>query len=537
MNKKILFVLLLTAVLLAGGGLAYRAYASSQAAAQSALQTATVTRGSLTSTLSSSGNVRSGQTANLSWETSGKVGAVTLQPGDRVAVDQELAALDPDDLSTEMITAKQSLLAAQAALDDLLTSKTGQAQALQAVENAQKTLNSLKVSSAEERSQAQLALANAQEALADAQKTRNAMNYPHSSDPLIIEKAQTDYLLAKQAYKEALQAFNEVAHKKLTNPERIQALNRLVSAEQAMDTKLTTYNWYLLHYSDSDIAQADATLAVAQANLEKAQADWDLLKDGASPAAIAMAEATLADALRDWEDIKDGPSADDIAAAQAAVDVAQATLDQARLLAPFAGTLTDVDVKTGDLVSPGDSAFRLDDLANLYIDLQISEVDLASLQTGLPATLEFDAIPDREYNGTVVSIGMIGSVTQGVVNYPVTVQVTDPDSSILPGMTASVTIILEQHDDVLLVPNKAIRTSAGQRTVTILFEGQQITLPVTVGLSNSSLSEVTSDQLREGDTVLINGTTATTTTTTTNNRGGNGFEMPGGGPPGGGMFP
>jgi HlyD family secretion protein len=301
-----------------------------------------------------------------------------------------------------------------------------------------------------------------------------------------------------------------------------------------MDSKLTTYNWYLLDYTENEIAQADGEVAVAQASLETAQANWDSLKNGTSAAAIALAEATLADAQREWERVKDGPSAEDVAAAQAAVEAAQATLDHAQLLAPFAGTVTEVEVNTGDLVSSGETAFRIDDLEALYVDLQISEVDLASLKVGQPATLEFDAIADKVYNGEVTEIGMIGSVSQGVVNYPVTVRVTDPDENIRPGMTASVTIIVDEVTDALLVPNKAIRNNGGQQTVTIMFEGQQITVPVTVGLSGDSMSAVTSDQLREGDAVVINGTSSSATTSSTQNNvnlGGMTGDM-GGPPPG-----
>jgi multidrug efflux pump subunit AcrA (membrane-fusion protein) len=120
-----------------------------------------------------------------------------------------------------------------------------------------------------------------------------------------------------------------------------------------------------------------------------------------------------------------------------------------------------------------------------------------------------------------------------VVNYPVTVRITDADSKILPGMTASVTIVTAQVDNVLLVPNKAIRTQSGQKYVTVLFEGQQISVPVQVGLVGDSQSEIISDQLREGDAVVING--STTTTTTASN--GENFRFVGGGdfggPPGG----
>jgi HlyD family secretion protein len=533
--KKIWWSIGIIVVLLVAGILSYRALASQQSSSAATLQTATVQRGSLASTLNSSGTARSGQSATIVWQTSGKVGEVTLQPGDLVRENQELAALDPNTLSTEMITARQDLINAKKALDDLLNSKLQQAQALQSVEDSQKALDGLKQIAAEDSSQAQLALANAQAALEDAQRTRNKMNYPHSSDKLIIEKADTDYRLAKREYKQAVDDYEQVAKKKLTSPDRVQALNRLVTAKQAMDKAFATYNWYLQNYTNTEIAQADGDLAVAKANLEKAQADWDNLKNGTSSAAIALAEATLADAQREWKRVKDGPNADDIAAAQAAVDAAQASLDHAHLLAPFAGTITEVSVKTGDLVNAGDLAFRIDDLASIYIDLQISEVDLASLKVGQQATLEFDAIANKQYNGEVTEIGIIGTVSQGVVNYPVTIRITDVDENIRPGMTASATIVVDQRDDVLLVPNKAIRTSGGQQTVTILFEGQQITVPVTVGLTNDSTSEVTSSQLREGDVVVIS-SSASTSSNTTNGNGRNFEGPPGGfGGPGGGI--
>jgi HlyD family secretion protein len=536
-KKKRYIIPILLAVALIAGFFGYRAYAGSQTSNATDLQTATVEVGTVTATLSATGNVRSGQTATITWQTPGKVEEVSLQPGDLVEEGDLLAALDPDSLSNEMIQARQELIDAQQALDDLLNSTLQQAQALQAVEDAQEALDNLKLAAAEEASQAQLALVEAQEAYEDALAARERMNYPHTTDELVVEKAETDYLLAKAAYKKALQEYNKYATNKLTNPARVRALNNLVAAKQQMEEAYATYNWYLLGYTEAEIAQADAALAVAQANLEAAQAAWDSLKNGTSEAAIALAEATLADAQRDYERLKDGPSAEDIAAAQAAVDSAQAFLDRAWLRAPFDGVITEVYIKTGDLVSAGDAAFRIDDLSSIYVDLQISEYDLASLEVGQAATLEFDAIPDREYTGVVAEIGMVGTVSQGVVNYPVTVRLTDADEDILTGMTAAVTIIVDQVANVLVVPNRAIRTTGGQQMVTVLFEGQQITIPVTVGLSGDSVSEVISDQLREGDTLVLVGSTSASTSA------GGGFEVPasgfiveegfGGGPPAG----
>jgi HlyD family secretion protein len=341
--------------------------------------------------------------------------------------------------------------------------------------------------------------------------------------------------MAKAAYKEAMKKYNEYSHKNLTNPDRARALSELVSARDKMNTALAKYNWYLLGYSENEIDQADAGVAVAIANLTAAQSRWESLKDGVSEAAIALAEAQLEQAQSAWEDVKDGPSEEEITKAQAAIDIAQATLDRAQLTTPFSGTITEVGVKTGDLVNSGETAFRIDDLASLYVDLQVSEIDLADLQVGQKATLEFDAIPDKTYNGEVTEIGMIGNVSQGVVNYPVTVKVTDPDADIRPGMTAAVSIILDQREGALLVPNKAIRTSAGQQTVTVLYEGQQISVPVTVGLVGDSMSEILSDQLRAGDVVVLNGSTSSATSTNQQfQRGfeGGGFVIEGGPLPG-----
>jgi HlyD family secretion protein len=118
----------------------------------------------------------------------------------------------------------------------------------------------------------------------------------------------------------------------------------------------------------------------------------------------------------------------------------------------------------------------------------------------------------------------VGTVAQGVVNFPVKIVVENPDPALKPGMTAAVNITTEQRDNVLLVPNRAIRASGGQRVVIVLFEGQQISVPVTVGLSNDTHSEILTGSLKEGDTVLTSSAAASTTTRT-----GGGFLLGGGG--------
>jgi HlyD family secretion protein len=521
--KKYLWIGGIVIIALVAGVWVYRTYAQNQTS-NTPQQTATVQRGNVQSILSSAGSVQFGQSAIVNWQTSGKVGQVLVKSGDQVTAGQELAVLDPSSLPASMINAQQNLIDAQKNLDDLENTKTQQAQAYQAVVDAQNTLDQLKQTTDTQAAQAQVDLANAQQAVVDAQKARTKLDYPHSSDPLVIQNAETNWLLAKKDYQKALQQFSKYEKKALTNPERALALKNLLTARTKMDQLFATYNWYLMSATDIEVAQADAALAQAQANLAAAQTKYDSLKNGPDSSVVAVDEAALADAQRQWNLVKDGPNPDDLAAAKAAVAAAQATLDQIHVSAPFAGTITDVNVNLGDLVSSGTEAFRIDDLSKAFVEIQASEVDVNNIKVGQPVTLTFDAIPDQEYRGTVTEVSSIGSISQGVVNYPVTVEIQNPDNMIKLGMTAAVNIVTNEHDDVLVVPNQAIRVSGGQRSVTVLYEGQQIEVPVTVGLNNGTVSEVNSDQLREGDTVVINGSVASQTSNF------NGRSFGGGGP-------
>ncbi len=190
--------------------------------------------------------------------------------------------------------------------------------------------------------------------------------------------------------------------------------------------------------------------------------------------------------------------------AKLAVQTAQANLDAAKLTAPFGGTVTEVSGMVGDQVSPGTKAFRIDDLSQMKVDVQVSEVDINSVQVGQPVTLTFDAIAGKAYTGKVVEVAQAGDSVQGAVNFTVTVVLTDPDKSVKPGMTAAVTITVKQMNNVLLVPNRAVRLVDNQRVVYILVNGQPEEVNVTLGASSDTMSEVVSSDLKVGDLIILN---------------------------------
>jgi HlyD family secretion protein len=218
---------------------------------------------------------------------------------------------------------------------------------------------------------------------------------------------------------------------------------------------------------------------------------------------LALAKAKLDDAQRTYDRLKDGNTAD-IIAAQARVDAAQATVNMARIIAPFNGTVTEADPLPGDQVAAGATAFRLDNLDSLLVDVQVSEVDINSVKIGQPVMLTFDAILAKEYHGEVVEVAQAGAATQGVVNFTVTVELIDPDENVKPGMTAAVNIVVQEIKDAILVPNRAVRIVNGQRVVYLLVNGQPVKKELRLGASSDTMSVVAVGDVKPGDIVILN---------------------------------
>ncbi len=447
------WIWILVVVVLAGGGLfAYSRILQQRAAQNSQVDTAAIQRGSLTALVGATGTVRANQTTMLSWQTTGQIGAVNVQVGDTVTTGEILAELMQNSLPQNVILAQADLVTAQRDLQDLQTSQVA-------------------------RANAQLALSKAQDALNSAQKARTSKDYARSSQAT-IEAARADYVLAQNQVEKAQDAFNGVADRGEEDPTRAAALSALSAAQKARDRALANLNYLLSKPNSQEIAQADAQLQVAQANLEDAQREWDRLKDGPDP--------------------------QDIKAAEAHVEALQATLDMIRLDTPFPGTITEVNSKVGDTVSPGTASFRIDDLSRLLVDVEVSEVDINNVKLNQPVQLSFDAIQGKQFNGTVVQVASIGQAQQGIVNFLVTVELKDPNHEVRPGMTAAANIVVKQLDNTLLVPNKAVRLLNNQRVVYILKNGVPTPVNITLGASDQNNSELVGGDLKEGDQVMLN---------------------------------
>jgi len=218
---------------------------------------------------------------------------------------------------------------------------------------------------------------------------------------------------------------------------------------------------------------------------------------------LALAKAKLDDAQREYDRLAGG-NLDAIATAQSRVDAAQATLNLARLTSPFAGTVTESHPLPGDQVGAGATAFRLDNLTSLFVDVEVSEVDINSVSVGQSVTLAFDAILNKSYHGEVVEAAKAGNNVGGVVNFTVTVELTDADELVRPGMTAAVNITVQEMLDVVLIPNRAVRLVDGQRFVYLLADGQPVKTEISLGSSSDTMSVLASGDVAEGDLIILN---------------------------------
>jgi HlyD family secretion protein len=324
--------------------------------------------------------------------------------------------------------------------------------------------------------QAEMAVNNAEKVLKDAQKSRSYLNNNATKEQ--IDAAYATYLQAIDEVDHMQQAYDRVKDRPVDDTQRAIAESNLSSAIGRQNQAKANYDALLGNASAEDIARADAK--------------------------VTLAEAQLTDARHQYEKLKNGPDPEDVKTAEARIAAIQATLNLQSLKAPFNGTITDVKIKPGDQVNPGTTAFRIDDLTRLLVDVQISEIDVNRITVAQTASISFDAIQGKNYTGKITHVARVGTVIAGAVTYTVTIELLDADENVRPAMTAAVNVIVNQLNDVLLVPNRAVRLRDGQRVVYLDLNGELVMTSITLGITSDTMSEVIAGDVQAGDLVVLN---------------------------------
>jgi HlyD family secretion protein len=494
--------------------------------------TARVERGNLRNTVTATGALQAVTTVQVGSQASGTISALYADFNSVVKKGQVVAQLDPS-------TSKAQVEQARANLEN---AKAGLANARAAVVNSRAGVSdaqarNLAAKSTVQNNQAGVSAAEANVAVLKAQQD-DALSLLKQQESLLKAGviAQRDYDIAQTAYQTAQARYNQA----------VSQLNQAKLTEQSAAT--------------AGIAQSKATVEQSQAQVQQAQAQ-------VQQAAAQVQQAT------------------------AALNLAEVNLSHTTITSPIDGIVVSRDVNVGQTVAASLSAPTLftiaNDLTQMQVIANIDQADIGLVEQAKSVKFSVDAFPGKEFEGKIEQMRLNPQNVQNVVTYNVVIDVANPQQTLKPGMTANLTITIDERNNVLKVPNAALRFSpqrdgnrqqgtgagAGQgqgqgqgrrrqqgdnasgdngaqaqfapasapvlpgqvRIVWVLGQdGKPERRRITTGLSDGSATEVVDGNLNEGDMVItgqqLSGTARTSTQSTPPGFGGAPRGAGGGGP-------
>jgi HlyD family secretion protein len=516
----------MAAVLLAGF------YFGSNSSSTPQYMTARVERGNLRNTVTATGALQAVTTVQVGSQASGTISALYADFNSTVKKGQVIAQLDPS-------TSKAQVEQARANLEN---AKAGLANARAAVVNSRAGVSdaqarNLAAKSTVQNNQAGVSAAEANVAVLKAQQD-DALSLLKQQESLLKAGviAQRDYDVAQTAYRTAEARYNQA----------VSQLNQAKLTEQSAST--------------AGIAQSQATVQQSQAQVQQSQAQ------------VQQAAAQVQQA-------------------QAALNLAEVNLSHTTITSPIDGIVVSRDVNVGQTVAASLSAPTLftiaNDLTQMQVIANIDQADIGLVEQAKSVKFSVDAFPGKEWDGKIEQMRLNPQNVQNVVTYNVVIDVANPEQTLKPGMTANLTITIDERNNVLKVPNAALRftpqrdgnrqqgtgaaTGQGQgqgqgrrrqqgdtasgdnsgqsqfapasapvlpgqvRVVWVLGQdGKPERRRITTGLSDGAATEIVEGNLNEGDMVItgqqISGATRTSTQSTPPGFGGAPRGAGGGGP-------
>ncbi len=302
----------------------------------------------------------------------------------------------------------------------------------------------------------------------------------------------------------------------------------LIEAKAALaQSRLTEAREELARLGNGPDTKETAALRAQEAHLTAAlaQAGEDLadLLEGPDPvdislkeAQVVLANAALADAEETLAELQHGPDHREVAlrallkaqvhSATLAVEEAGALLADAVLRSPLDGFVSKVLIEQGDYVQPNTQIVEIVDPAVVEVDGIVDEIDVLSIRLGTPVRVTVDALPGESIDGTVTCISPGAVNQQGVVTYPITIQVdVRPGLEFREGLSAVASIVLREERDVLLVPQQALYGSFNEPVVRVVnTTGVLEDRAVVLGSSDDFWVSV-KEGLKEGNQVALEG--------------------------------
>ena len=496
--KKIIIITILIIIAIVGYFMFGRGNNSSS------IQTDFATRQNLEETVLSTGQVVSGTDLSLSFQSSGVVRQIYVKEGDKVELGQKLAELDQASALASLTSAKGSLAQAQANYDKLINGLSqSETQAYQnAISSADVNLNNAYNGALATLNTGYTTIYSA-DYLALLIKDRYFPTADRYGAEVIIAKADLDTILQNvKNYLDTVKSNPSKENIDLVISQEITALNNTYNDINIIRTQTDQY-FYYDKVTDADKALLDAQKTSITSTLNS----LNTLQSSINSYKVALQTAKdnlFAKQIRPrQEDIDSARGL--VLSAEGQVQAAQAVVDHSIVSAPASGVVTQIYIKVGEQATPSKEVMILQDIENLHTEADVSEANIASLQVDQIIDYTFDALgPDKHFTGKVLTINPSSTVVSGVVNYKVTGSL-DNVPEIKPGMTANMTILVAQKDDVLSIPSTAIINKNSKQYVRVIDDSKKKTyheVQVQTGLqADGGLVKIISG-LNEGEEIV-----------------------------------
>ncbi len=457
-----------------------------------------VVQGDFKEQVSVSGTVTPAKSVDLGFATNGRLSSITAIVGQHVAAGTMIAEIENGDLVASLAQKKSMLAAAQANLaslqagtrpEEIAVAETGVTNAttalVSALQNAYTTSddaihNRSDVLFTNPRTDPKLSFSVANASLETlVEQDRAAIEPVLAAWAVLIAKLTNG--TAVDAAKQSQQYLTQVT---ALLAEENAVLNQGIPDQTASAATLSAYGTTLAT-ARTNVNTVATALTAAVAALDAAQSTLALKQAGSTPDAIAAQQAV-------------------VAAAQADVENAQALLAKTLVVAPWSGTVTRMDAKVGEIVSPSTSEISMQSDGLFEIETYVPEVSIAHIAVGNPATTTLDAYGSSvAFPAVVLAVDPAETMKDGVPTYKTTLGFLKKDDRIRSGMTANVVIETGVLHDAIVIPSGAVGMKGGTSYVSVVHNDTVEFRPVTIGATPALGQSEILTGLTAGETILL----------------------------------
>lgn len=269
-----------------------------------------------------------------------------------------------------------------------------------------------------------------------------------------------------------------------------------------------------LNQSIANINNAKATLAKNQAVLDYDTKTYKRYKNLYDRNLVSKNDLDSAESAYKSDLAQVAAAKASIMQAQANFATASANMRYTKIISPVDGIVISKEVEVGQTVAASfqtPTLFKVaEDLTKMRIETSVSEADIGKVKVGQDVEYTLDGYPDDTFYGKVIQIRLSPTTESNVVTYAVIIEVENEEGKLLPGMTANVSIITNKKENILAVPNTALKFTVQGNTQKYEHKGIWISkknkperINIETGVSDDVYTEIISDEIKQGDLVYI----------------------------------